>query len=149
MWDEIFADYMKTKPNVLLGGSGGPSERALESKKTVLLDGVKARALAAKAAGYTDVQNRKEMNEYDATTDVRLLGMFGSRSLPYEYEAILGTDKGYDTQDFVGELRSLNVVPHVASKARGSAIDGRTTSHAGYAKSITARRGTRGCLGCT
>ncbi len=104
MWDDIFADYMKTKPNVLLGGSGGPSERALESKKAVMLDGVKARAVAAKSAGYTVVQNRKEMNEYDATTDVRLLGMFGMRALPYEYEAITGVDKGYDTLPHLTEM---------------------------------------------
>ncbi len=44
----------------------------------------------------------------------------------------LGTDKGYDAEDFVSELRSLNVAPHVAAKVRGSAIDGRTTRHAGY-----------------
>lgn len=44
----------------------------------------------------------------------------------------LGADKGYDTEDFVNELRSINVAPRVAAKARGSAIDGRTTRHAGY-----------------
>ena len=52
----------------------------------------------------------------------------------------LAADKGYDTQDFVGELRSLNVVPHVASKARGSAIDGRTTRHPGYRASQIIRK---------
>ena len=52
----------------------------------------------------------------------------------------LAADKGYDTQDFVGELRSLNVVPHVASKARGSAVDGRTTRHPGYRASQIIRK---------
>ena len=36
----------------------------------------------------------------------------------------LGADKGYDAEDFVNELRSMNVTPHVAAKAKGSAIDG-------------------------
>ena len=53
----------------------------------------------------------------------------------------LGADKGYDAEDFVNELRSMNVAPHVAAKARGSAIDGRTTRHAGYrASQITRKR---------
>jgi transposase len=52
----------------------------------------------------------------------------------------LAADKGYDAEDFVNELRSMNVVPHVAAKARGSAIDGRTTRHAGYTASLRIRK---------
>jgi transposase len=52
----------------------------------------------------------------------------------------LGADKGYDTEDFVNELRSMNVTPHVAAKAAGSALDGRTTRHAGYATSQRIRK---------
>ena len=52
----------------------------------------------------------------------------------------LGADKGYDAQDFLGELRSLNVTPHVAAKVKGSAVDGRTTRHAGYATSQAFRK---------
>jgi IS5 family transposase len=52
----------------------------------------------------------------------------------------LGADKGYDTEDFVNELKSMNVTPHVAAKAKGSAIDGRTTRHAGYAISQRIRK---------
>ena len=47
----------------------------------------------------------------------------------------LAGDKGYDTKDFVAELRQINVTPHVAqnvSPRRSSAIDGRTTRHEGY-----------------
>ena len=42
-------------------------------------------------------------------------------------------DKAYDAEDF--ELRSMNATPHVAQNTNGrsSAIDGRTTRHAGYA----------------
>ena len=52
----------------------------------------------------------------------------------------LGADKGYDAADFVEELRTLNVRPHVAQKRRHSAIDGRTTRHAGYATSQRIRK---------
>ena len=52
----------------------------------------------------------------------------------------LGADKGYDAEDFVNELKSMNVTPHVAAKAKGSAIDGRTTRHAGYAVSQRIRK---------
>jgi len=52
----------------------------------------------------------------------------------------LGADKGYDTADFIEELRTMNVRPHVARKARFSAIDGRTTRHASYATSQRVRK---------
>jgi transposase len=54
----------------------------------------------------------------------------------------LGGDKGFDTQDFVAELREINVTPHVAQNISGrrSAIDGRTTRHAGYAISLRIRK---------
>jgi len=44
----------------------------------------------------------------------------------------LAADKGYDSADFVRGLRQAYVTPHVARKARHSAIDGRTTRHEGY-----------------
>ena len=54
----------------------------------------------------------------------------------------LGADRGYDTADFVEELRTLNIRPHVAQNVsrRRSAIDRRTTRHAGYAASLRARK---------
>lgn len=53
----------------------------------------------------------------------------------------LGADRGYDAADFVNELRTLNVRPHVAqNKTRRSAIDGRTTRHPGYAASQRVRK---------
>ena len=46
----------------------------------------------------------------------------------------VGADKGYDSRDFVGALRLLHVTPHVAQNTaqRASALDARTTRHAGY-----------------
>ena len=54
----------------------------------------------------------------------------------------LGADKAYDAEDFVNELRSMNVRPHVAQNTNGrrSAIDGRTTRHPGYAMSQKIRK---------
>jgi transposase len=54
----------------------------------------------------------------------------------------LGADRGYDAADFVEELRTLNIRPHVAQNTnrRRSAIDGRTTRHAGYAASQRIRK---------
>jgi hypothetical protein len=52
----------------------------------------------------------------------------------------LGADKGYDVAEFVEQLRTMRVTPHIAAKAKGSAIDGRTTRHAGYAVSQRKRK---------
>jgi transposase len=52
----------------------------------------------------------------------------------------VGADKGYDVKDFVADARALGVTAHVARKKRGSAIDARTTRHAGYAVSQRRRK---------
>lgn len=54
----------------------------------------------------------------------------------------LAGDRGYDTRDFVQELRENNVTPHVAQNDtnRRSAIDARTTRHEGYAISQRKRK---------
>ena len=52
-------------------------------------------------------------------------------------------DKGYDTRAFVREMRGMNVTPHVAqnlNRPGGSAIDSRTTRHAGYKVSQQKRK---------
>ncbi len=48
----------------------------------------------------------------------------------------VGADKAYDTKDFIQACRQINVTPHVAQNIKrrgGSAIDGRTARHLGYA----------------
>ena len=61
----------------------------------------------------------------------------------------LGADKGYDTRDFVRALRARRVTPHVTQHTSGrrSAIDGRTTRHAGYAVSQRVRKRVEECFG--
>ena len=55
----------------------------------------------------------------------------------------LAGDKNYDARDFVHEMRHMNITPHVAQNSTrrgGSAIDSRTTRHAGYAVSQQRRK---------
>jgi transposase len=54
----------------------------------------------------------------------------------------LAADKAYDAEDFVNELRAMEVTPHVAqnTSGRSSAIDGRTTRHGGYVVSQRIRK---------
>jgi len=53
----------------------------------------------------------------------------------------VGADKAYDTKDFVGTARELNVTAHVTKneKGRRSNLDRRTTRHSGYAVSLSRR----------
>jgi Transposase DDE domain len=63
-------------------------------------------------------------------------------ALARDRHVTLGADKGYDTRDFVAAVRLLGVTPHVAQNTthRTSAIDGRTTRHAGYVVSQRQRK---------
>jgi transposase len=64
--------------------------------------------------------------------------------LPDRAGRTVGGDKNYDTRAFVQDTRALGVPPHVAqfpeTPHRGSAIDGRTTRHPGYALSHRTRK---------
>jgi len=62
----------------------------------------------------------------------------------------VGADKAYDTKGFVKACREIDVTPHVAqntNRAGGSAIDGRTTRHAGYEVSQRKRKRIEQCFG--
>jgi transposase len=64
-------------------------------------------------------------------------------AIPGDHPVTVGADKNYDTKDFVAEARNLHATPHVAQNIharRSSAIDGRTTRHAGYAVSQVKRK---------
>ncbi len=62
--------------------------------------------------------------------------------LPGARRVTLGADKGYDAHDFVSELRCMEITPHIAQNDthRRSAVDERTTRHAGYQLSQRARK---------
>lgn len=64
-------------------------------------------------------------------------------AIPANGRRTLGADKAYDTKDFVAGCRDRGVIPHVATndtRQGGSAIDGRTTRHAGYEVSQVIRK---------
>src|SRR5436309_449537 len=97
--------------------------------------------------GHVLMENRNGL-VVDATTTTATgtaereaaIAMVGDR--PDGGRITLGGDKAYDTQDFVAEMRRLGVTPHVSqnTKGRRSAIDGRTTRHAGHAISLRIRK---------
>jgi len=63
--------------------------------------------------------------------------------IPGEQRVTVGADKAYDTREFVAECRNMKVTPQVAQNIKrsgGSAIDARTTRHAGYAISQKKRK---------
>lgn len=70
-------------------------------------------------------------------------------TVPGTHPRTVAADKAYDTRDFVEACRQRRVTPHVAShrtRRGGSAIDGRTTRHPGYAISQTIREAHRRAL---
>ena len=52
----------------------------------------------------------------------------------------VGADKGYDCKAFVKGCRQLGMTPHVAARAKHSAIDGRTQRHEGDKTSLRIRK---------
>jgi hypothetical protein len=66
------------------------------------------------------------------------------------HQKTIGADKNDDNSGFVAQMRRIGVRAHVSqntARSGGSAIDGRTTRHEGYAKSIHSSRGIEKVLG--
>ncbi len=64
-------------------------------------------------------------------------------AVPGRHRITVAGDKAFDTRAEVAELRRMGATPHVAPNAErpgGSAIDGRTTRHAGYTVSQRKRK---------
>ena len=98
--------------------------------------------------GHCVMENRNglvvasEVSQANGTAE-REAALRMAHSLRGAHQKTLGADKGYDTRDFVADLRISSITPHVAqntSRSGGSAIDGRTARHKGYDKSINARK---------
>ena len=72
----------------------------------------------------------------------REAAMLMVEAIPNGKRITLGGDKNYDTRELVRELRRMNITPHVAQNNtnRSSAIDQRTTRHAGYEVSQRKRK---------
>jgi transposase len=90
-----------------------------------------------------------EVFEANGTAE-RIAAIVMLEQVPGGHRITVGSDKGYDTRDFVAECRNLNVTPHVAQNTKrsgGSAIDERTTRHSGYAVSQIKRKRIEECFG--
>lgn len=98
--------------------------------------------------GHTLVENRNGLvvaamaTQADgmAERDAGLL-MLAHLTKPRKRRITVGADKAYDTRDFVQTVRELGATPHVMQNNtnRRSAIDERTTRHAGYRVSLSKR----------
>lgn len=119
----------RTDPDARLYRKGSGQESRLAYLGHLLLEnrhGLIAAAMATAADG---------LAERDA-------GLLLAEGLRRRGRVTLGADKGYDSRDFVTALRSLGITPHVIQndRNRASAIDQRTTRHAGYRQSVRKRR---------
>jgi len=97
--------------------------------------------------GHALMENRSglivqaDLTQADGHAERRVaLSMIHAHSPGSTRQLTLGADRGYDSADFVRDLRQACVTPHVARKTRHSAIDGRTTRHQGFALSQKHRK---------
>ena len=83
-----------------------------------------------------------ELRSVSGTVEREAAAAMIVRHSPGAQRITIGGDKGFDTADFVADMRAFNVTPHIAQNTTGrrSAIDGRTTRHAGYETSQQKRK---------
>ena len=119
----------KTDPDARLYRKSDGAEARLAYLGHVLMENRHGVVVQARATQATGTAERDTAIEMLRAQDV---GRGGT----------VGADKLYDTHGFVAEARTLGVTPHVSQNLKrpgGSAIDGRTTRHAGYAQSQSCR----------
>ena len=127
----------KTDPEAKMARKGEGKEAKLSYSGNLLVEnrnGLIVNALAWEANG-------------TAERDTALLML---EQIPGKRRVTVGGDKGFDTADFIAECRHLQVTPHVAQndgRGGGSAIDLRTTRHAGYRISQWKRKRIEECFG--
>jgi len=120
-----------TDPEALLAKKGAGKEAKLcysanalmENRNTLLID--------------------FQVEPADGRAERRAAIAMADEGVPGKRRITLAGDKGYDTRDFVGSCRELEITPHVAqndARPGGSAIDARTTRHPGYALSQWVRK---------
>ena len=115
-----------TDPDAMLARKGRGREAKLSYAGHVLLDnrhGLVANVCTTAATGTAERDAARLLLELSAPPG-----------------STVGGDKNFDVATFVAAVRDLAITPHVAQKAVGTAIDGRTTRHAGYAISQQKRK---------
>jgi transposase len=115
-----------TDPEARLARKGAGKEAKLSYAGHVLMEnrnGIAVKGQVTQADGRAEPQAAIAMVE----------------QIPGHRRVTLGADKGYDTKEFVQELRDRQVTAHIACKPT-SIIDERTTRHPGYAISQQKRK---------
>lgn len=85
--DVIAKGYLRTKPDVMLGGGGAGMD-----------------ADEAAEAGYTVVTNRAELEAAAEAGATPLCGLFGDGNMPYEYDDFAGAASNYETFPHLREM---------------------------------------------
>jgi transposase len=119
-----------TDPDALLARKGNGKEAKLSYNGNLLVENRNGLVIT------TELLQANGTAERDAA-------LVMLEQLPGENRVTVGADKAYDTKDFVAECRNMQVTPHVSQNIKrsgGSAIDERTTRHAGYAISQKKRK---------
>lgn len=125
-----------TDPEAKLYRKGDGQPAKLCYMGHVLMENRNALLVKARLGEATGMAERKEA-----------LALIDGRR-PGTRRVTLGADKAYDVTEFIAALRERNVTPHIAidghltktGKRRKTAIDTRTTRHAGYAISQVIRK---------
>jgi len=127
----------KTDPVAKLARKGEGKEAKLSYSGNLLVEnrnGLIVNAMVWEASGTAERDTALAMLEQIAGTK----------------RVTVGGDKGFDTADFIAECRHMQVTPHVAQndgRRGGSALDQRTTRHAGYRISQRKRKRIEECFG--
>ena len=119
-----------TDPDALLARKGNGKEAKLSYNGNLLIENRNGLIMT------TELLQANGTAERDAA-------LVMIEQLPGNNRVTVGADKAYDTKDFVAECRNMQATPHVAQNIKrsgGSAIDARTTRHAGYAISQKKRK---------
>lgn len=122
----------RTDPDARLTRKSGNTAALLCHLGSVLMDNRHGLIVA------TDVRPPGHAAEADAGVEML------STLEPMARRRTLGADKGYDAAEFVSGARAFHTTPHVSpnihSRRSRSAIDARTTRHAGFAVSQVKRK---------
>jgi hypothetical protein len=127
----------KTDPDAKLARKGKGKEARLSYNGNLLVE------------NHNGLIVNTEMFEANGTSE-RYAALMMPGKTPGTKQVTVAGDKAYDTADFVAECRNLKVTPHVAQNRKrpgGSAIDVRTTQHAGYAINQRKRKRIEECFG--
>ncbi len=129
----------RTDPEARLYRKGKGKESKLSFMGHVVMDN---RHGLVVSTSYTEAMGKAERTA--AATMMKKLKGKQKRRLT------VGADKHYDTEDFVDEMRGMNITLHAAQNTKrrgGSAIDERTTRHVGYQLSQWKRKAVEEIFG--